>query len=90
MNGETYVVKEVVSTIELLQRLDNHPQYDTVEHARSREEFMPLLFLQLGLTLLLDIVQLFNDAIVVLRNTIKLGKCATGVVDPAVPVIETG
>lgn len=83
------VVEEVVGTGKLLQRLKNHAQEDTVEHARSSEELVPLLLLGLGVKLLLDLVQLFDDAVVVLGDTVELGEVATGVVDTAVTVVET-
>lgn len=50
---------------------------------------MPLLVLRLGVELLLDLVQLFDDAVVVLGDTVELGEVATGVVDAAMTVVET-
>lgn len=85
----TYVVEEVVGTGKLLQRLKNHTQEDTVEHTGSSEELVPLLVLRLGVELLLDLVQLFDDAVVVLGDTVELGEVATGVVDAAMTVVET-
>ena len=85
----TYVVEEVVGTSQLLEGLQSHTQADTVEHARRSEEFVPLLAAGFGLELVLDLVELLEDDLVVLRHTIQLSHGGTGLVDAAVAEVET-
>jgi hypothetical protein len=74
----TYIVEEVVSTTELLQRLENHAQSNAIEHAGSSDELMPLLIVRLGFKLFANLVHLFHDADVVLGNTVKLSEGSLG------------
>lgn len=83
------VVEEVVGTGELLQRLEDHTQDDTEEHARGGQEFVPFLLLAFSRLLLTDLIQFFQDTIVVLRNTIEFGQVTTGFVDTALTEVET-
>lgn len=85
----TYVVEEVVGTSQLLEGLQGHTQADTVEHARRSEEFVPLLAAGFGLELVLDLVELLEDDLVVLRHTVQLGHGGTGLVDAAVAEVKT-
>lgn len=85
----TYVVEEVVGTGKLLQRLENHSQNDSVEHAGSSDELVPDLLSGLGIQLLLDLLQLLVDQTVVLGDTVHLGHGGTGIVDTAMAVVIT-
>lgn len=84
----TYEVEEVVGAGKLLQALQDHAEDDTVEHARSSDELVPLLGLGLGLELLTDLAHLLDDAGVVFRDTVKLGQSALGALNLAMAVLE--
>ena len=87
---DAYIIEEVVGTSQLLQRLQNHTQGNTVQHAGSSDELMPDLILGFGVELLLDLLDLLEDNAVVLRNTIELRHGVTSTVDTTVTELETG
>lgn len=83
------VVEEVVGTGQLLQGLEDHSQDNTEEHARGGQKLVPLLILGFGLLLLLDLIQFFHDAVVVLGDTIESGQGEAGLVDATTTVVKT-
>ena len=83
------VVEEVVGTGELLQRLQDHTQDDTEEHARGGQELVPFLLLAFSGLLLTDLIEFFQDTVVVLRNTVELGQVATGLINTTLTEVET-
>lgn len=85
-------VEDEVGTGQLLQRLEDNTQHGAVEHARSREDFMPssLASTLLLLELLLHVLHLLGDAAVVTRHAIQLAHDLTGFLEAAVAVGETG
>lgn len=86
---DAYIIEEVVGTSQLLQRLQNHTQGDTVQHARSGDELVPHLLLGFGVELLLDLLDFLEDDAVVLGDTIELGHGVTSTIDTAVTELET-
>lgn len=83
------VVEEVVGTGELLQRLEDHTQDDTEEHARGGQELVPFLLLAFSRLLLTNLIQFFQDTVVVFRNAIELGQVTTGIIDTAMTEVKT-
>ena len=84
----THEIEEVVGTGKLLQRLENNSERDAVEHARGGDELVPhRLLLGLGVKLGLDLSQLSDDNIVVLRHSVETRYGGTGSVDFSVAVV---
>lgn len=86
MSVGTYVVEEVVSTGQLLKRLQDHAQSDSIEHAGGGNELMPLLVIRLGFELLANLIHLFQDAYMVFRDTVEHCQSALGTL--RLPVTE--
>lgn len=86
---KTYVVEKVVGACQLLQGLQNHTQNDTVEHARSSNELMPLLLLRFRLELILNLIHLLDDAVVVLGDAVELGQVGAGSFGITLAVVVT-
>lgn len=92
MHGKrkTYIVEKVVGTGELLQRLEHHTQDNPEEHTRGSQELMPLLFLtDLDFVLFANLVHFFDDAVVILRDTVEFGQVRPASVDIALTVVIT-
>lgn len=70
------IVQEEVGTGKLLEGLHDHTENDTERHARSGEEFMPLLVNVHFFQLFLDFLHFLDNQRVGFRNSVQLGHCS--------------